>query len=70
MKTAVATRFRCSSPLTDLEQCATVFLTLMLQYLNKLGEGKGQRPYVPKAVSYLQGSGFQWRLYQKTCKVL
>ena len=40
MKSAIATRFRCSSPLTDLEQLAPMFLTLILQYLNKLVERK------------------------------
>ena len=40
MKSAVATRFRCRRPSTDLEQGATMFLTLILQYLNKLVEGK------------------------------
>ena len=40
MKSAIATRFCCRSPLTHLEQSATMFLTLIFQYLNKLVEGK------------------------------
>ena len=40
MKPTIATRFRCSSPLTGLTQLTLMFLTLILQYLNKLVEGK------------------------------
>ena len=40
MKPTVATRFRCRSPLTDLEQLTPMFDTLILQYLNKLVEGE------------------------------
>ena len=40
MKSAVATRFRCSRPLADLEQLTPMFLTLIPQYLNKLVERK------------------------------
>ena len=40
MKSAVATRFRCRRPLTDLEQFTPMFLTLIFQYLNKLIERK------------------------------
>ena len=32
----IATRFRCSSPLTDLKKLTIMFETLELQYLNKL----------------------------------
>ena len=40
MKTAIATRFRCSCPLPDLFEMTLMFLTLIFQYLNKLVEGK------------------------------
>ena len=40
MKTAIATRFCCSRPLTDLTQLTLMFLTLILQYLNELVERK------------------------------
>ena len=40
MKSAVATRFRCRSPLLNLEQRTPMLLTLILQYLNKLVERK------------------------------
>ena len=40
MKTAIATRFRCRRPLSDLTQLTLMFLTLILQYLNKLSERK------------------------------
>ena len=40
MKTAIATRFRCSRPLTDLTQLTLMLLTLILQYLNELVERK------------------------------
>ena len=40
MKSAIATRFCCRCPLTDLEQLTSMFLTLILQYLHKLVEGK------------------------------
>ena len=40
MKSAVATRFRGSSPLTDLKELALMFNALILQYLNKLVKGK------------------------------
>ena len=40
MKSAVATRFRCSCPLIDLAELTFMLLTLIFQYLNKLVEGK------------------------------
>ena len=40
VKPAITTRFRCSSPLTDLTQPTLMFATLILQYLNKLVERK------------------------------
>ena len=40
MKTTIATRFRGRCPLTDLTQLTLMFLTLILQYLNKLIEAK------------------------------
>ena len=40
MKTAIATRFRCRCPLSDLFQKTLMFATFGLQYLNKLVEGE------------------------------
>ncbi len=40
MKSAVATRFRCSRPLSDLNKMTLMFLTLISQYLNELVEPK------------------------------
>ena len=40
MKTAIATRFCRSRPLTDLTELTFMFLTLTFQYLNKLVEGE------------------------------
>ena len=40
MKSAGATRFCCRSPLPNLKQLTPMFLTLILQYLNKLIEPK------------------------------
>ena len=40
MKTTIATRFRRSSPLTHLNKLTLMLLTLILQYPNKLIEGK------------------------------
>ncbi len=36
MKTAIATRFRCRSPLTNFNESTLMFLTLIPQYLNEL----------------------------------
>ena len=40
MKTTVATRFCCSSPLIDLFEKTLMFTALILQYLNKMVESK------------------------------
>ena len=40
MKTAIATRFRCSRPLSDLFKMTLMFTTLPFQYLNELVEGE------------------------------
>ena len=47
MKTAVATGFRCSRPLTDLTQLTLMFATFILQYLNKLVEGNQVGDFAP-----------------------
>ena len=58
MKTAIATRFRCSSPLTDLFQKTLMFLTLILQYLNKLVERKIGDFTSPQAFHAVKVQGF------------
>ena len=58
MKSAVATRFRCRSPLTDLEQLTPMFDTLILQYLNKLVERKIGDFTTPQAFHTLKVQGF------------
>ena len=58
MKPAIATRFRCSSPLTDLTQLTLMFLTLILQYLNKLVEGKVRDFTSPQAFHTVKVQGF------------
>ena len=58
MKSAVATRFRCSSPSTDLEQLTPMFLTLIRQYLNKLIERKIGDLTSPQAFHTLKVQGF------------
>ena len=40
MNPTITTRFRCSSPSTDLFQKTLMFAALILQYLNELVEGK------------------------------
>ena len=58
MKSAGATRFRRRRPLTDLEQLTSMFLTLILQYLNKLVEGEvGDFPS-PKPFHAVKVQGF------------
>ena len=69
MKTTIATRFRCRRPLTDLTQLTLMFLTLILQYLNKLVERQGRRLCVPKAFHTVKVQAFQWKLYQTSYKV-
>ena len=58
MKTAIATRFRCRSPLTDLLQKTLMFLTLIFQYLNKLIEGKVRDFPSPEAFHAVKVQGF------------
>ena len=58
MKPTVATRFRCSSPLTDLEQLTPMFDTLILQYLNKLVEGEVGDFASPQAFHARKVQGF------------
>ena len=58
MKSAVATRFRCRRPSSNLEQCATMFLTLIFQYLNKLVEGKIGDFTSPQAFHAVKVQGF------------
>ena len=59
MKSTVATRFRCRSPLTDLKQGATMFLTLIFQYLNKLVESKIGDFTSPQAFHAIKVQGFK-----------
>ncbi len=58
MKTAIATRFRCRSPLTDLLQKTLLFLTLIFQYLNKLIERKVRDFPSPEAFHAVKVQGF------------
>ena len=58
MKSAVATRLCCRRPLTDLEQLTPMFLTLILQYLNELVEGKVGDLSPPQAFHTLKVQGF------------
>ncbi len=58
MKTAVATRFGCSHPLTNLTQLTLMFLTLILQYLNKLIEGEVGNLASPKSFHTRKVQGF------------
>ena len=58
MKTAIATRFRCRSPLTDLLQKTLMFLTLIFQYLNKLIERKVRDFASPEAFHAVKVQGF------------
>jgi len=58
MKSAVATRFCCRCPLTDFEQLTSMFLTLILQYLNKLVERKIGDFSSPQPFHSLKVQGF------------
>ena len=58
MKTAIATRFRCSRPLTDLTQLTLMLLTLILQYLNELVERKVGDFTSPEAFHAIKVQGF------------
>ena len=49
MKTAIATRFGCSCPLTDLTEITLMFTALIPQYLNKLVEGEVRNLTPPQA---------------------
>ena len=59
MKTTIATRFRCRRPLTDLNKLTLMFLTLILQYLNKLGERKIGDLTSPQAFHTVKIQGFK-----------
>ncbi len=54
MKPTIATRFRCSCPLTDLFEKTLMFLTFILQYLNKLVEGEVRDFTSPEAFHTLK----------------
>ena len=58
MKTAIATRLRCSCPLTDLEQFTPMLDTLIRQYLNKLVERKVRDFASPQAFHAVKVQGF------------
>ena len=58
MKSAIGTRFRCRRPLIDLEQLTSMFLTLILQYLNKLVERKVRDLTSPQAFHTVKAQGF------------
>ena len=59
MKTTIATRFRRSSPLTHLNKLTLMFLTLILQYLNKLIEGKVGNLTPPQAFHAVKVQSFK-----------
>ena len=59
MKTAIATRFRCSRPLSDLFKMTLMFLTLIFQYLNKLVEGEVGNLTSPKPFHAVNVQGFK-----------
>ena len=59
MKTAIATRFRCSRPLTDLFKMTLMFITLIFQYLNKLVEGEVRDFASPQAFHTVKVQGFK-----------
>ena len=58
MKTAIATRFCCSRPLTGLTQLTLMFDTLILQYLNELVERKVGDFTSPEAFHAIKVQGF------------
>ena len=58
MNPTITTRFRCRRPLTDLTQLTLMFLTLILQYLNKLVEGKVRDFTSPKPFHAVKVQGF------------
>ena len=58
MKTAIATRFCCSRPLTGLTQLTLMFDTLILQYLNELVERKVGDFTSPQAFHAIKVQGF------------
>ena len=58
MKPTITTRFRCSSPLTDLFQKTLMFSTLILQNLNKLVERKIGDFTSPQAFHTVKVQGF------------
>ena len=58
MKPAITTRFCCRRPLTHLTQLTLMFLTLILQYLNKLVERKVGDFTSPQAFHTVKVQGF------------
>ena len=58
MKSAVATRFRCGPPLSNLEQFTPMLDTLIRQYLNKLVERKVRDFTSPQAFHTRKVQGF------------
>jgi len=58
MKSTIATRFRCSSPLTDFEQSSSMFDAFILQYLHKLVERKVGDFASPQAFHSVKVQGF------------
>ncbi len=54
MKTAIATRFRRGSPLSDLFPHTFMFTTFILQYLNELVEGEFRYFTPPQAFHTLK----------------
>ena len=58
MKTAIATRFCRSSPLTDLTKLTFMFLTLILQYLSKLIECEVRDFTTPETFHAVKVQGF------------
>ena len=69
MKTTIATRFRCSSPSTDLLQKTLMFDTLILQYLNELVEGEIGDLTSPKFLHALQVQSFNGDCVESLTKI-
>ena len=69
MKPTIATRFRCSRPLTDLEQFTPMFLTLISQYLNKLVKGEVGNFTTPKTFHARKVQGFNGNRVKRLTKV-
>ena len=58
MNPTITTRFRCSSPSTDLFQKTLMFAALILQYLNELVERKVRDFTSPEAFHAVKVQGF------------